>query len=317
MEPARRAVIDVGTNSVKLLVADVTGCTVHPVWEGSRQTRLGQGLFKTHRLDPRAIKTTAQTVADFSRQARNHRATSVRAIATSAARDALNGQDLINAVRSAAGLDLTIISGVEEARYAFRGVATDNRLGAGSLLVLDLGGGSTEMVFGRHRSILFLASYKIGTVRLLELLPHSDPPLATEFASACEWVRQEIQRKVLPALGPYLKDARSEPLQLVGTGGSATILGCIHLGLTRFDRQLLDGAVISADNLSAISGRLWSLPLRERRQVPGLPPERADVILTGAVIYEVLLEQLHCSGLRVSTRGLRYAAALDQAADTA
>ncbi|HSY10136.1 MAG TPA: exopolyphosphatase, partial [Candidatus Dormibacteraeota bacterium] len=148
MESARRAVIDVGTNSIKLLVADVCGRDVQPVHEESRQTRLGKGFYETHRLQPESVAHTAAAVWEFAEIAREKSSATIRVIATSAARDALNPNDLTSAVERASGLKTEIISGAREAEWAFQGVATDTELAKQPLLLLDVGGGSTEFILG-------------------------------------------------------------------------------------------------------------------------------------------------------------------------
>src|SRR5205823_378149 len=140
----RRAVIDVGTNSVKLLVADVAGQRVHPLLEKSKQTRLGQGFYDTHLLQSSAIQQTAEAVASFAALAAQWESASVRLIATSAARDAKNQDALVRALHQAAGLKVEIISGEEEAELVCRGVTSDRRLEGQRLLIIDVGGGSTE-----------------------------------------------------------------------------------------------------------------------------------------------------------------------------
>ena len=144
----RRAVIDVGTNSVKVLVADVIGSSVEPVWETSEQTRLGAGFYDDHRLRPGPIAATANAVARFTQEARSRGAVSVRVLATSAAREAINAADLLCAIRNACGLETEVIAGDLEAELGFRGVTTHPLLGAGRTLVMDVGGGSTEFMFG-------------------------------------------------------------------------------------------------------------------------------------------------------------------------
>src|SRR5438045_632569 len=146
MLPVRRAVIDVGTNSIKLLVADVAGQDVVPLLEDSKQTRLGRGFYETHRLQPEAISTTAKAVAKVAEAAREQRAASIRVVATSAARDAVNPGDLTSAIEKACGLKVEIISGEQEADWVFQGVTTDAALAQAPLLLLDVGGGSTEFI---------------------------------------------------------------------------------------------------------------------------------------------------------------------------
>ena len=176
MLPARRAAIDVGTNSVKLLVADVVGRQVQPVCEQSHQTRLGQGFYKTRRLRPEAIAATAKAVTDFAALAREAQAVSVRVIATSAAREAVNRDELTAAIERASGLKTEVISGEQEAAWGFEGVATNPELAQIPLLLLDVGGGSTQCVFGRSGQRAAGHSFPLGTVRLMEIFPCSDPP---------------------------------------------------------------------------------------------------------------------------------------------
>jgi exopolyphosphatase/guanosine-5'-triphosphate,3'-diphosphate pyrophosphatase len=306
MATIRRAVIDVGTNSVKVLVADVTAAEVKPVWEDSEQTRLGAGFFDTHRLQPTAIAHTAKAVAGFTAKAKELGAQSVRVIATSAARDAVNPNELVEAVLSAANLRMEIITGAREADWAFQGVQTDPQLAQHRLLLLDVGGGSTEFILGEGSRQDFRESFQMGTVRLLEKLAPSDPPTVEELKNARRSVQEFFQREVQPKLASPL--AKAKDAQLVGTGGTATILARIQGGIGSYERGLIEGQRISAAQLSAQVDRLWSLPLGERKKIAGLPSSRADVILAGAVIYEGVLQTFGFAELRISTRGLRFAA---------
>ncbi|MEI9960350.1 MAG: hypothetical protein WDM76_04225 [Limisphaerales bacterium] len=199
METTRRAVIDVGTNSVKLLVADVSGREVHPVIEESRQTRLGKGFYETHQLQPEPIARTAEAVAEFAKVAHEKNAASVRVIATSAARDAVNPRDLTNAIERASGLKTDIISGAREAEWAFQGVATDAELSSQPLLLLDVGGGSTEFILGLGQKKHFAHSFPLGTVRLMEKFPHSDPANARRVQSMPRLVEKFSARRSPPA----------------------------------------------------------------------------------------------------------------------
>lgn len=326
MAPARRAVIDIGTNSVKLLVADVAGRAVCPVLEQSKQTRLGQGFYQTRRLQPAAVAQTAAAVAAFATTARGLGAGALRVLATSAGRDALNPEDLRDAVQRAAGLPVEIISGEREADWAFAGVTSDPGFARPPLLLLDVGGGSTEFILGQGQRQYFRGSFPLGTVRLLETMPPSDPPSAGELAACRQWLHAFLSREVGAQLAPRLRpepglaaagagrdDAPPEPIRLVGTGGTATILGRLALALDSFNRERIDAARLDLADVQATVARLWRLPLAERKQVPGLPPNRADVILFGVVIYEAVMEQFGFRELRLSTRGLRFAAVLDDA----
>lgn len=318
MKTARRAVIDIGTNSVKLLVVELNGQDLRPVIEESLQTRLGDGFYKAHKLQPGPIAATAEAVASFAAKARDLSSGSIHVIATSAARDAVNRDDLTNAVERASGLTLQIISGEQEAEWAFLGVRTDSSLSAVSLLLLDVGGGSSEFIVGQGEHIAFRESFPVGTVRLLNAMPHGDPPATNELAGCREWLRKFLEREVAPHLVAALKQQNEaapaadvrKAMQCVGTGGTASILGCMEAQLATFDRKRLESIRLNLDRLRWHTERLWSLPLERRKQIVGLPQNRADVILYGSAIYEAVLERFGFAELRVSTRGLRFGAVM-------
>jgi len=312
MQPVRRAVIDVGTNSIKLLVADVSGRDVRPVHEESRQTRLGRGFYDTHRLQPESIACTAEAVWEFAQIANEKSSDSIRVIATSAARDAVNPRDLTSAIERASDLKVEIISGDREAEWAFQGVTTDPELAKSPLLLLDVGGGSTEFILGRGDQKHFARSFPLGTVRLMEKFPHSDPPKRSEFDTGRDWLKDFLQSEVRPQLEPALRrENQSGKVLLVGTGGTTSILGRIENQLERFDREGIEATRLSLKRIKSHRRRLWRLPLAERKEIVGLPKLRADVILTGVLIYEAVMEEFGFKQLRISTRGLRFAAVMD------
>ncbi|HUA37915.1 MAG TPA: Ppx/GppA phosphatase family protein [Candidatus Sulfopaludibacter sp.] len=312
MEAVRRAVIDVGTNSIKLLVADVSGREVRPVHEESRQTRLGKGFYATRQLQPEAVAHSAAVVWEFAEIAREKNADSLRVIATSAARDAVNPTDLTTAIRRASDLKVEIISGEQEAEWVFRGVTTDVELAQQPLLLLDVGGGSTEFILGQGEHTHFARSFPLGTVRLLEQFPHSDPPARGELKACRDWTIGFLREKIRPQLEPTLRrENHSREVLLVGTGGTTSILARIENKLDRFDRERIENTTLSRERITTHRKRLWSLPLAERKEIIGLPKLRADVILTGVVIYEAVMEEFDFKQLRVSTRGLRFAAVMD------
>ena len=309
MVTARRAVIDVGTNSVKLLVADVTGRDVRPVHEESRQTRLGKGFYETHRLQPEPIARTAEAVWEFAEIARDHQAATIRVIATSAARDAVNPTDLTVSIERASGLKTEIITGAREADWAFQGVATDAELAKHPLLLLDVGGGSTEFILGHGQQKTFAHSFPLGTVRLMEKFPHSDPPAKSGLAVCHEWLKNFLRHEVRSQLEPALKNG-ADGFLLVGTGGTTSILGRMERRLDRYDREKIESTILNFERVKAHRQKLWRLPLVKRKEIPGLPKSRADVILTGVLIYEAVMEEFGFTELRISTRGLRFAAVM-------
>ncbi len=311
ISPNRRAVIDVGTNSVKLLVGDVAGTLLTPVAETSRQTRLGAGFYATKRLQSSAIAATAEAVKAYSEEARKLGAKSLRVIATSAARDASNAVDLIAAIRKSSGAELEVISGDKEADWAFRGVTSNPKLAKSPVLIVDVGGGSTEFIVGENAVPQFRDSYNLGTVRLLEQLRPGDPPGLRALIACRVWLREFLKGQVVPLVRPALT-ACKRPVQLVGAGGSATILSRIHGHLEDYDREKIESTPIPLEVVREQLELQWQMPLSERQKIAGLPADKADVILTGIAIYEAIMEQLGFTHLTVSTRGLRYWALLRQ-----
>ena len=311
MKPITAAVIDVGTNSVKLLVAEVHGGLIHPLLEESEQTRLGSGFYETRQLQPQAIEQTAGVVADYAEQARLWAGVTPVVIATSAARDAMNQDQLLSAIRKAAGLEVQVISGDQEAEWALKGVASDPALAEKRLLILDVGGGSTEFIVGEGAHHAFRQSFPLGSVRLLERLRPADPPTIQDLTGCREWLQEFFNAQVTPALERFLGRAGEERPTLVGTGGTATILARMEGRMDRFDRTAIEATRLTRTKVLEWMVALWSKALEERRQIVGLPRKRADIILTGVAIYEAVMEHFHLEELRVSTRGLRFGAILE------
>jgi exopolyphosphatase/guanosine-5'-triphosphate,3'-diphosphate pyrophosphatase len=182
------------------------------------------------------------------------------------------------------------------------------------LLLLDVGGGSTEFILGRGEHKHFMHSFPLGTVRLMEKFPHSDPPTHGEFIACRDWIKSFLKNEVRPKLESALRreaGSQSAGIQLVGTGGTTGILAHIESKLDRYDRARIEATQLGLEQVKAHRKNLWSLPLAERKEIVGLPKLHADVILTGVLIYEAVMEEFGFKQLRVSTRGLRFAAVMD------
>ena len=302
-----RAVIDVGTNSVKVLIASVDGSIIRPIEEGSEQTRLGQGFYENHMLRPGPIEQTAAAVAEFAAQAKSWKPVSLRVVATSAARDAANAEELIEAIERKSGLRVEVITGEQEADWAFEGVSSDPALGSQPILAVDIGGGSTEFMAGRKGERLFGRSFKLGTVRFLERNSLSDPPAPGELLKCLAETRATLEQEVWPLLHPVL-ESLGEPVQFVASGGTSTIMARIHRRLRSFNRELIDGATMTRAEVRSMVEQLWGIRLEARKNLIGLPAKRADVILPGVAIVDQMLEVFHLDLMRVSTRGLRFGA---------
>ena len=304
----RRASIDIGTNSVKVLVADVHGTQIDPVWEFGEQTRLGRGFYETHRLQTGSIKLTAETVARYVKEAFALGASSVRALATSAARDAVNADDLRHAVRDLAGIEIEIISGTAEAELSFAGLRSRNTI-TGPVLALDVGGGSTEFMLGGPGGLAFRQSIALGSVRLHEKFQPPSAPTPGDLSTVRRWIGDQLLAETQATLAHQIRD--QNPTIAIGVGGTTAILALISHRHADFDTGLIESTVFTRETLTGLVELLWSMPLAARQELPGLPPNRADVILFGSAIYEAVLTAFQIPTLGISMRGLRYGALVE------
>ena len=307
---AVRAVVDLGTNSVKVLIADVCAGLVTPRYERSVQTRLGRGLYDTHRLSTEAIAATVKVLREYRAEADRLAATSFRVLATSAARDAENATDLVAAIRNATGAELEIVSGDREAALVYRGVRSQTDRVGDALLAVDVGGGSTEFILGERDEPDFAVSHQLGTVRMLAGLELSDPPGDAAMSACVTDLRRLLAERVAPQLRPALNALTAQPVEVIGPGGTTTFLARIRHATDEFDRARFEATHFTAGELRDLTGRLWNMTHHEREQLKGLPANRADVILLGSAIYLAVLEEFGIPKLRVSTRGLRFGALL-------
>ena len=294
----RIATLDIGTNSVLLLIAKPSAGSLEPVLERATITRLGENVDANRALSPAAVERTLACLADDAREIAAHGVTQLAAVGTSALRDAAGGSEFLDAAERLLGVRPRVISGAEEAELTFHGALSGIEAQAG-VCVFDVGGGSTEIITGSAgatRSVSSAVSLDIGSVRLFERHVRHDPPLADEMARA----EADIEQALAAAKRP------SANFTLVGVAGTVTTLVAIELGLTRYDAARVHGATLSRASVAAIAERLRRLTLAERQQLAGLEPKRADVIVIGAAIVRSVLEWSGAAELVVSDRGVRF-----------
>jgi exopolyphosphatase / guanosine-5'-triphosphate,3'-diphosphate pyrophosphatase len=284
----RVAAVDLGTNSTRLLVADVKDGHVLDVARRVRITRLGESVDRRRRLLPTAIARVRNCLVDFRREAETLGAERVLAVATSAVRDAENGEAFLGEVEWSYGFTTRLLDGDEEALLSFRGVAADRNVAPGTLVV-DIGGGSTELIVGGPGGVAFHRSLDVGCVRLTDRYgDHVDASAAAV-------------RDVLPDL-----DVR----QAIGVAGTVTALAALDLGLVEYDRDRVHGHRLTRAGVERQLGRLAALPVDERRRVPGLEPDRGPVIVAGAVILREVLTRYGLAEVETSEHDLLDGAAL-------
>lgn len=296
----RVAAIDIGTNSVLLLVAerDARGDLVALV-ERATITRLGEGVDRTRRLAPEAVERTLACLAEYAQLLRQMRVERLDVVGTSAMRDAAAGEGFVRRAEEILGVAPRVISGDEEARLTFAGALGGLGL-TGTVTVFDVGGGSTELVRGRTErgggAIERACSLQIGSVRLFERFVRHDPPTPDELAVARALIRNE--------LSSFDPPSRTEPL--VGIAGTVTTLAAVARQIDPYDGHRVHGMRLPAGEVFDVAQRLWSLPFAERKALPGLDPRRADVIVTGAAIVVEALAWSQAPELIVSDRGVRW-----------
>lgn len=285
--------IDVGSNTVKLLVADVRGDRIRPLEIRSAITRLGGGMDRTRRLSPAAQDRTISTLKKFAKRCRELSAGRVLAVGTEALRSAQNGSAFVRRCRRETGISVRILSGREEARLAFLGATTGRR--ERKLAAIDIGGGSTEIMIGRPGRLEAAVSLPLGAVRLTELHLKSDPPKLAERLSMLQHVCDVLSRLA----GPVRRAVAGGAI-LLGIGGT-----CVNVARMARPRGSPDGRVVTLETLEDILHRLAVLPLAKRKRVPGIDPDRADIILAGARIMAETLRELGRDAFTATVHGLR------------
>ena len=285
----RRAVIDIGTNTVKVLVADVQQGQVVVVMHKDRVTRLGQGVHERARLSTEAIDRTLQAINEFHLEAKATGAIHIIALTTSACRDAGNRDEFFDAVRQKCGLEVQLVSGDREAELIFRGVSSDPEWTGAPLLVMDVGGGSAEFIQGRDGEMELFKSLPLGALRLTEQF--GEGRLAE--------LREHLRAVLRPALAGY----KMGEGQMIGTGGTISTFARMEWGA-------VDHVKISREALLESVQRLGAMTVAERKKVAGLPADRADIIVAGGAVFFVAMEMLGADELTVSVRNLRYGALL-------
>jgi exopolyphosphatase/guanosine-5'-triphosphate,3'-diphosphate pyrophosphatase len=293
---SRVAAIDLGTNSTRLLVADVEDGQISDVERETRITRLGEGVDERRRLLPVPIARVRNVLSDFRRTLEALGAERALVIATSAMRDAENGEAFLGEIEWSYGFPTRLLSGHDEAMMMFRGVTSERDLEQGTVII-DVGGGSTELVAGGPDGVRWHDSLDIGSVRLTERFLESDPPTPAEL-DACATAARALLAERVP------DEIRKDTRAAVGVAGTITSLAALALGLEEYDRNRVHGFELSAGALEEQLERLASVPVDERKQMRPLDPDRAPVIVGGAVIAREALSFFGLDVLEISERDI-------------
>ena len=297
----RIATIDIGTNTVLLLVAETRGGDLVAIREGATITRLGENVDKTRELKPEAIARTNAALTDFAAVVRDAQVDAVAVVGTSAMRDARGGEKVRSHVKSEFGVDARVLSGDEEAKMTFAGALSGLAIGElESVAVFDIGGGSTEIVRGKNGAISYAHSFDVGSVRLTERHVKSDPPTPAELAA--------IEKSVQVELASSRGESAS---RVIGIAGTMTTLCAVSLEMHEYDGARVHGHVMTRSAIAGTVAKLAKMPLSMRKSLPGLEPKRADVIVAGGIIALACLDVLGAREVMISDRGVRWGLALE------
>jgi exopolyphosphatase/guanosine-5'-triphosphate,3'-diphosphate pyrophosphatase len=294
----RYAVFDLGSNSIKFVVAETSAGRVRILREHSISTRLAEHLIDTCELRPEAIERTLTALRQLRAEATELKVEHFRAVATSAVRDSRNRKEFLRAAREVLGFPVRLLSGDVEADTIFSGVTADPHWRDKDLFILDIGGGSAEWVQGRHGKMEKRISLPLGAVRLRERFLHTYPVAPDTAGLLVETIRGQLEHP----LAHYVLGSR----RLVGTGGTITCLAAIEKELHEFDPHKIDHASLTVAQVRDLMNRFTGKTLDQLRAIPGLPHKRADLIIPGTAVALATMELLGAKRLGISVRGLRY-----------
>jgi exopolyphosphatase/guanosine-5'-triphosphate,3'-diphosphate pyrophosphatase len=301
MSPRRGAFIDVGTNTILCLIADIRDTGRFRVLDDLAEIAgLGRGVDQTGMIGAAGEARALEILGRYRDRCHDLGVEAITAVGTSALRDAKNSDEVRERIRSALGIDIRVISGAEEAAYSFLAVQRGLSLLGQELLVIDIGGGSTEFILGNEDGVTRAASIDVGSVRLTERYLHADPVHPVEFAA--------MTAAVDLALAPIAKAFSSQvsSLALVGIAGTFTTLAAIEKRLARYSHSQVHGSVLTLAEVKRQVALLREKSITQRRQIVGLESKRADVIFAGAHLIEKIMERFGASQVVVSDQGVRY-----------
>lgn len=304
----RIAVIDVGTNSVLYLLAEADGAgNAFPIHQEIRTTRLGRHLASSGLITDEDLAKTISVIREFKGLSGNQRADRLTCVATRIFRKAGNSGEALKAIREGAGVTIDVLSEREEAEWSFRG-AVHGRSNLHRALVADIGGGSTELTFGTDGSPERSVSMPLGALVLTEAHFKSDPPAPGECVALEEHIRSVLA-------GCMFRPPRDD-FEFLCSGGTATALAALELGLARYDPAAVDGLELDVKAVHRWISRLRPLAVAGKRALVRIDPDRADILEAGLMILSAVMEYISCPRVRVSDRGLRFGIVLRESEQT-
>lgn len=297
------AAIDIGTNAIKFHLAEKkSDGTWSAILDQSEVTRLGAGLHQTGKINEAALERSIKSIKNFVQIARDNGAKDIVAVGTMALRTAKNASDFIKQVAEQCGIKIEIVNGEEEARLSFLAVTSSLSIPGGDFMIFDIGGGSTEFILSRDKTIKNKVSLNIGVVRLTEQILKSDPITEEEYDLTIQTIEQTLNAINL----------NHNIGTLIGVGATLTILGAMKRQLADYKSEMIHGSQLELSDVMELVSLLKSKTLPERKKIIGLPADRADVILPGAMIVVEIMKKTGKNFVTISDRGVRHGLLLDR-----
>lgn len=300
---SRKAIIDIGSNSIKFFVGEpAADRTIKTVLDTNDIARLGEGLDSTGAISPEAMERNVASVAAFAKQAKELGADRIVSVGTMALRKASNSAEFVEKVKKTCGIEVQIIPGEEEARLSYLAILSGLPLEKDAdLVVFDTGGGSTEFIYGKGTQMVKRFSVNLGAVRITENYLKADPVSPADVQAAIAQIDKEFKEA----------GVNGKPAQLVGMGGTVTSMGAVKHKMVKYDPSVIQGSRLTKKDIEEQIEEYSKRTVEQRKELPGLQPKRADVILAGACILKVITDRLGADGLTISDRGLRHGLAFD------
>ena len=290
--------IDIGTNTILLLIVEAKGGIIAKVLHDEQViARLGKGVDEHRIINSETANRIADFLCSYRSTSHKYRSEKIIAVGTSALRDASNKREFCDDMLQRTGIEIEILTGDDEAEWTYRGALGDAGSGAQNFTVLDIGGGSTEIISGTSNTLSQKASLDVGCVRLTERFLRTSPPTSQEISECRSFIRSNLSVVDL---------TQSKNSRVIGVAGTLTTLAAIHLRLTHYDPSRVEGCVLESEAVMRIFDQLKTKTREEMMRVPQISPGRADIVVAGIIILLEFMEAANLSEITVSDRGLRY-----------
>ncbi|OQX70720.1 MAG: phosphatase [Candidatus Cloacimonas sp. 4484_275] len=299
---SKYAILDIGTNSIKFFIAEIKNGKIHTIIDTNNISRLGEGLQKTGKISPEAMERNTQVLADFLKIAEKENVEEITAVGTMCLRTAKNASEFIKKVKNELNLEIEVVDGEEEARLSYLAILSTLGIADKNVIVFDTGGGSTEFIFGEGTELKNRISLNIGAVYPTEKFLLSDPVTDEELKTTFSYIENFFAEH----------DLSGNPDVLFGIGGTVTSMGAVKHKMEKYNPEIIQGSTMELEEVERQIELYKSKTIEERKNITGLQPKRADVILAGAAIVKTIMKTFGKDSFIISDRGLRHGLMYDK-----